>query len=136
MIFDAEESTQFEKWRQAAVIAHEVVHIWFGNLLTCNWWNDLWLNEGFARYMQFVGAEHSGEDFGSLQRQVIDTIQLAMDFDVTAAAVPVWSEVVDQVVVLPTRSAYEKPGALLRMIQGFLTENTFIRGLQEYLKAQ
>jgi aminopeptidase N len=46
MLWFEGESTQYEQWRQAAVIAHEISHHWFGNLVTCDFWNDIWLNEG------------------------------------------------------------------------------------------
>jgi len=160
--FDGE-STQFEQWRQSAVIgkwfkkhwcttyavlicvhthsitltryaAHEIVHHWFGDLVTCSWWNDLWLNEGFARYMQFIGSTATGSDFGQIDRYTIDVIQLAMDFDVTANSVPVHSDVTDQVVNQPSRIIYEKAAALIRMMQGFLSEDTLIKGLKNYLK--
>ena len=46
------------------IIAHEISHMWFGNLVTPKWWDDLWLNEGFARYMENVGTNGVRPDWG------------------------------------------------------------------------
>lgn len=54
LLFVKGDMTQFELWRQAAVIAHEVSHSWFGNLVTIKWWNELWLKEGFVSSPIFI----------------------------------------------------------------------------------
>jgi aminopeptidase N len=86
--------------------------------------------------MQFVGSTGSESEFQQIDRYLLDGLQLAMDFDVTPNSEPVRSNVTDVVVSQPSRIIYEKAGALIRMMQGFLTEDTLIKGLRNYLKAQ
>ncbi len=96
-------------------------------------WNDIWLNEGFARYMQFIGASQALTQHGIMDRYTIDVTILAMDFDAGSTTEPVRNGVTDQVTNQNSRIIYEKAAALIRMMQFFLTEDTLIKGLRVYL---
>jgi len=58
MLYNEGVSPNSQKERVATVVAHELAHQWFGNLVTPDWWSDLWLNEGFATYIEYVGVNH------------------------------------------------------------------------------
>ncbi|OXA63021.1 Aminopeptidase N [Folsomia candida] len=125
LIYFEGESTQMEQWREAAVIAHEISH---------HWWNDIWLNEGFASYMEIIGAASAtGSDFDAMNRYPIDKIQLAMDFDAGATTQPIRSNVTDELGGIPSRIIYEKAASIIRMMQSFLGEATFIAAIRNYL---
>ena len=57
LLYDPATSSAAFKQRVARVVAHEIAHQWFGDLVTPSWWTDLWLNEGFASYLQYIGME-------------------------------------------------------------------------------
>lgn len=60
ILYDQRFATSLQRQRIALVISHEVSHMWFGDLVTCDWWDATWLNEGFARYFQFVAMAKVG----------------------------------------------------------------------------
>ena len=98
-----------------------------------NWWNDLWLKEGFARYLQFLGAEDAEPQLEPMNRVVIDTIQLAMENDILPASHPISGSWIDDIQTQNSRIIYEKGASLIRMMQGFLGEETLLAGLKTYL---
>ena len=121
----------------ATVIAHELSHQWFGNLVTMNWWNDLWLNESFANMMEYVAIDalqpdwHMWEDFAmnevtaALRRDSLDGVQ-SVQADVNHP--DEISTLFDPAIV------YAKGGRLLVMVRKLIGEEAFRAGLKSYFE--
>ncbi|XP_030647452.1 leucyl-cystinyl aminopeptidase isoform X2 [Chanos chanos] len=127
-------SSPLDKQLVASVIAHELAHQWFGNLVTMRWWNDLWLNEGFATYMQYMSIE---KIFPELE---IDDDFLSMRFRTLAkdslnSSHPVSNDVTtpEQVSEMFDPVSYVKGASMLLMINSTLGEQGFRKGIIEYL---
>lgn len=130
------QSSQLEKQVVASVIAHELAHQWFGNLVTMSWWNDLWLNEGFATYMQYTSLQtvlpqlEIGNLFLSVRFR-------ALDKDALNSSHPVSTEVnsPEEVEEMFDSVSYEKGASILLMLSASLPiEQQFRKGIIQYLK--
>lgn len=129
-------SSSLEKRVVASVIAHELAHQWFGNLVTMSWWNDLWLNEGFATYMEYMSLQEilPNLDTGNL---FLSVRFRAMDKDALNSSHPVSTEVntPEQVEEMFDSVSYEKGASILLMLNAsFPKEQQFKKGLIQYLK--
>jgi aminopeptidase 2 len=129
------ETTASEKGSVAAVLAHELSHQWWGNLVTLRWWNDIWLNEGFASYMSPHGTNSAAPEFEPFKTSV-GSLQNALQVDAGPESTPVHMDNEEDVVGAPGAIIYDKGSCLIRMMQGFLTEETLIGGLRKYLKVK
>uniref|UniRef100_A0A4W3JF18 Aminopeptidase n=1 Tax=Callorhinchus milii TaxID=7868 RepID=A0A4W3JF18_CALMI len=135
LLYDSVTSSASDKLRITMVIGHELAHQWFGNLVTMEWWNDIWLNEGFARYMEFVSV---GATYPELQ---VDDFFLnkcfgAMGSDSmnSSRAISTAAESPTQIQEMFDSMSYEKGACILHMLRNFLTEEVFQSGLVSYLR--
>ncbi|MEY2974737.1 MAG: hypothetical protein RIR49_1157 [Actinomycetota bacterium] len=135
LLVDPASATQPERQLVADVVAHELAHMWFGDLVTMRWWNGIWLNEAFATFMELAACDAFRPDwerwltFG-LERSV------AFETDALTSTRPVEFEVrspADAEGMFDVLT-YQKGGALLRMLEQHLGEDRFRDGVRHYLR--
>ncbi len=120
----------------AITIAHELAHQWFGDLVTMEWWNDLWLNESFATFMSYKAVHDTFPEWELPLQYFEHTIISAFSADQVNSTHPI-----DVVVKTPgeideifDRISYDKGGSVLHMLEDFVGEENFRKGLSAYLK--
>uniref|UniRef100_A0A665W2T9 Aminopeptidase n=1 Tax=Echeneis naucrates TaxID=173247 RepID=A0A665W2T9_ECHNA len=138
LLYDPVESSTGNKERVTTVIAHELAHMWFGNLVTLRWWNDLWLNEGFASYVEYLGADYAEPSWNIRDQMILYDVHKVFAMDALASSHPLSrreEEVNEpaQISEMFNTISYSKGAAVLRMLSDFLTEPVFARGLSSYL---
>jgi len=89
LLYDPSNTSISVKRYVAVVIAHEIAHQWFGNLVTMEWWTHLWLNEGFARFMQYLTADAILPEFKIWERFITDSYQIALELDAYESSHPI-----------------------------------------------
>ncbi|CAH1647274.1 unnamed protein product [Spodoptera littoralis] len=137
ILYDPANSNNWYKQRIANIISHEIAHMWFGNLVTCDWWDTLWLNEGFARFYQYYLTHEAEPEMGYGTRFIVEQLQVAMLSDSFASAHALTNPDVsdpDSVRDHFSTITFAKGASILRMTQHLLGENIYQRGLQAYLK--
>ncbi len=129
-------STESDRRGVYVTIAHEMAHQWFGDLVTMDWWDDLWLNEGFASWMEVKATDHFHPEWHVwLDSQ--DAKEAAMRVDARAGTHPIVQPILD---VLQANEAfdtitYEKGQAVIRMLENYTGEDAFRAGVRNYIKA-
>ncbi|KAI5749139.1 hypothetical protein M8J76_004903 [Diaphorina citri] len=134
VLFKKGSSSIVNKKRVAMTTSHELAHMWFGDLVTMGWWNDLWLNEGFASYMQYKAlakVEPTWEDTMFLTDMLHSTLQL----DQTLSSHPIVQTVSnpDQITEIFDVISYQKGSSVIRMLENMMGEESFAHGVTSYL---
>ncbi len=130
-----ETSSEAERQNVFGIVAHEIAHQWFGNLVTMAWWDDLWLNEGFASWMAAKATERWHPDWRPWLAQLSDGTATAMALDARAGTHPVVQTVntIDEANLAFDSITYEKGLAVIRMIEAYVGEDAFRQGVRDYI---
>lgn len=137
LLVDEEHSSIANKQWVAIVIAHEIAHQWFGNLVTMHWWTDLWLNEGFASYMEKYCVDKLFPHWNIWNFYLAnDRYRIAIIQDSLKNSHPIEIEVhhPDEISEAFDMLSYEKGPVIIRMLSNYLGEDLFKEGLRYYLK--
>jgi aminopeptidase 2 len=136
LLLDEKTSGASVKERIAETVQHELAHQWFGNLVTMDFWDGLWLNEGFATWMSWYSCNAFFPEWKVWQSYVIDSLQSALSLDSLRSSHPIEVPVkrADEINEIFDAISYSKGSSVLRMISKYLGEDTFIKGVRNYIK--
>jgi aminopeptidase N len=136
LLVDSKTASIPDKKNVAAVVAHEMAHQWFGDMVTMQWWNNLWLNEGFATWMEHKPVAQWHPEWNILQDQAqeLDTT-LNYDSQATTRTIRATADTPAQINEMFDGIAYGKAGAVLNMVENYVGEETFRQGVHNYLQA-
>lgn len=137
IIMQSEKRSTDENRQQALnVISHELVHQWFGNLVTMKFWTDAWLKEGFANNIGILGADEIDKSL-NIGQQVLTTLMLpALEEDAYSTSQPISSKArtPNEIREVFNIITYNKGSCIVEMLNQYLGAETFRKGLQQYLK--
>lgn len=136
LLIDPAISTESDKQRIFGTAAHEIAHQWFGDLVTMQWWDDLWLNEGFASWMAGRITEKLHPDWKA-ELRAVSTREYAMSVDAVASTHPVVQhiETVEQASQAFDSITYSKGAAVINMLEGYVGAEAWRTGVRRYMKA-
>ncbi|XP_072939930.1 aminopeptidase N [Epargyreus clarus] len=138
MLYEQGVSPTTAKARVASVVAHEIAHQWFGNLVTPAWWSDIWLNEGFASYVEYVAVDAVEKSWKLMEVFVLNEVQSVFKLDALTSSHQISVEVgnPEEIGAIFDKISYGKGSAILRMMNHFLTDDVFNSGITDYLNAK
>ena len=136
LLVDPENSSSGTRQIVASIIAHEMAHMWFGDLVTMAWWNDLWLNESFASWMGDKAVNELFPEWQMWTQFLSADTNRALSLDGLKNSHPIEQEVANpaQIQQMFDDISYSKGASIIRMLEGFLGADAFQQGLQAYLR--
>uniref|UniRef100_A0A1W7RAI9 Aminopeptidase n=1 Tax=Hadrurus spadix TaxID=141984 RepID=A0A1W7RAI9_9SCOR len=135
LLFEENQTSPALKQRVATVVAHELVHMWFGNLVTMEWWDDLWLNEGFASYFEYKGVEWAEPEWNMMDQFLIQDLHPVMELDAGSNSHPIVQTVSHpaEITEIFDMISYNKGASVIRMLEYFMGSESFRRGISSFL---
>ena len=136
LMIDTATASSARKQRVATIIGHELAHQWFGNLVTMDWWDDLWLNEGFASFMMYSSTNVLFPEWNIWEQYTTDTMSAAFRLDSLRSSHPIQVPIMraEEVEQVFDAISYNKGASVVRMVEGVLGEEKFRDGLRLYMK--
>jgi aminopeptidase N len=134
LLYDPKTSPEHTRQMTFSVNAHETAHQWFGNLVTMAWWDNLWLNEGFASWMASKATDHFHPEWRPYLANIADR-ERVMNLDARKTTHPIQTPVETEAQAADAFDdiTYEKGQAFLRMLEAYLGEDAFRKGIRAYM---
>ncbi|KAI4380853.1 hypothetical protein MLD38_006993 [Melastoma candidum] len=135
LLYDEQHSAAVNKQRVATVVAHELAHQWFGNLVTMEWWTHLWLNEGFATWVSYLATDGLFPEW-KIWTQFLEESTEGLRLDGLAESHPIEVDInhareIDEIF---DAISYRKGASVIRMLQSYLGAEVFQKSLAAYIK--
>ncbi len=136
LLVDPHNTSLATKQYVAMVVAHELAHQWFGNLVTMRWWTDLWLNEGFASWIEYLAVDYIFPEWKMWTQFIIDEQQQALKLDALENTHPIEVPVShpDEIRSIFDAISYSKGASTIHMLHSYVGADAFQTGLRYYLK--
>uniref|UniRef100_T1JIK8 Aminopeptidase n=1 Tax=Strigamia maritima TaxID=126957 RepID=T1JIK8_STRMM len=139
LLYDEKNVASSKKRNIARTTAHELTHQWFGNLVTMDWWDDLWLNEGFATFFAYEGMaqldELNWKNWRKSADFLLDNLHPSLQHDSSLSSHPIIQPVhhPDEITSIFDLISYSKGASVIRMLEAFIGQDLFKKGLHKYL---
>lgn len=135
LLIDEGNSSAHSKQWVSLVVCHELAHQWFGNLVTMEWWTHLWLNEGFASFMEYLATDHCHPKFDIWTQFVSHDYMRGVELDALDNSHPIEVPVghPDEIDEIFDAISYSKGASVIRMLHNWIGDECFRKGMHNYL---